>query len=360
MIPSRMKEYTGFAAQTLMDDDTMLLEVVVPEFTPMATGTIEVGETPATVDVKVENAAENGKSVATVKPAVTVTCEYFGDHTNRSRPNIHIGEPVRVVNIGNTAKFYWLPRGTRDDLRTTEHCKIHVSNKAKQTDELTDDTAYFVEMDTREGKRKIHIHTSKGTKESVEYDIRINTDASTVEIIDSEGNGWKLDSLEHRILSWNKDGSYYDMNKENITHVAPDTYKIQCKHYVLEAEDDIATTTKKTTEVSTDSIAVTTKEQTVTASTKHTLVTPDNTITSPISKFSGGITVGAFIGVSGAVVPGAPAGPSKITGDVEMEGNLELTGDVEQTGDLTVVGTVHGTNVKSDTAYQGIGHEWVH
>lgn len=226
-------EYVGIATHDLPGDYTepknTILEVIVPELTPMLQDKIE-GVEIETKRVSVENTALGGKSETTIRLSETVTCEYLGTRSNHSIPNIHRGEQVIVYRLGETSRFYWKEMGRDDKIRTTEHLKIHIANKKTRLDELNEDTSYFFEMDTREGRRKVHIHTSKGTDEAVAYDVLINTDDNTLEIVDTIGNGIKLESNPDGIskwAAWNKEGSKIELEGKKALVDTPTEVEIR-------------------------------------------------------------------------------------------------------------------------------------
>ncbi len=403
MITSKIREFIGVACVTLMGDNDLVLPVMVPELSPMTTGTVEEGDEPSERKLTLTNSAPKGVGTANLKVSNTIECTYLGNGHNGSPPNIHIGEHVMVFNFGNTSEFFWAPLGRDYQQRRTEHLKLRVANKPKNTDELTDDTSYFIEMDTREGQRKIHIHTSAGTEEEVTYDVKIDTDASTMEIVDSVGNGWKLDSNERHIRTWNETGSYLDMNKKDIHHHAVENYTVTCINYLLQAEDTITTETKvtkhtssesienntkattnnssdtidnntaKETNTVTDKVITTTKENELTATIKDTTTTADQeitatgkvSITTPFVGISGSLGVGGFVGGGTGGLPAAAPTENKMAQKLTIENELKTTGKIE-TDDKIVAGAdiealsgdIHGATLTSDGVVTGTGQSW--
>jgi hypothetical protein len=217
MSNDKIIEHVGLATQTNMGDDETILEVMIPELVPAAEGEVDKDYKEKILKVKVKNLAPGGKSEATIRISETVKCEYIGHRSNVSIPNIYLGEQVQVFQIGGTDRYFWKEKGRDDTIRTTEHVRFRIANKLKTVEDLNDSNTYFIEMDTRKGRRKIHISTSHGTKELVAYDIKIDTDKSTVEIVDDAGNGFKLHSIDpgtgfgHWRL-WNREQSFLDIN----------------------------------------------------------------------------------------------------------------------------------------------------
>lgn len=242
MIESKCKEFIGYATQTLMGDSNFDLEVLIPDFLPLASGTIKETSIDVPVDITIANSALGGKPKATINTKKTVLCTYLGSGCNTTPPNIHIGEQVKVLCIGDGSDFYWYDIGRDNNTRTTERLRLHVANKKNQKDALNDSTSYSVDMDSRKGKKKIRIHTSKGTGEAVSYNILIDMEKSTFSINDSEGNGMSLDSLTAVWEIHNNKGSSAVMDKTNITVTAPSTVTVLAKDVVVTATSTITET----------------------------------------------------------------------------------------------------------------------
>ena len=169
-------EYTGIALDTLMDNDTKDLRVWIPELSPF---TQEDPSEDLTTTSKVKNIASNTKYQANLKVVSYVVCEYYGN-TKISRPNVHVGEQVRIFMYEDNNIYFWDVIGRDDELRTVEWTRYMISDKPTQLAQLIPHLSYYVEMDTRTGQRKAHIHLGQGTGEKVGYDLTFNMEASTV------------------------------------------------------------------------------------------------------------------------------------------------------------------------------------
>lgn len=344
MIPSNIREYIGIACQTLLGDEPTTLEVMIPEFLPMVEGSVETEAKTSNRTIKVLNKAKGGKSVANVKVSDTISCEYLGGRTGMSMPNIHLGEQVKVINIEGNSTFYWAPMGRDDQIRKTEHVKIKVANKQKQQDPLDDDHTYFFEMDTREGKRKIHIHTSAGTEEEVTYDLLIDTDKSEVSLIDSKGNGFKLESKEFKWRMWNSEeehGSFVEIDKDNIHMHAVEEFKITAKHYVRTTEEDDTITTVQYTR-NTDTETVKTKVRDVIAETAELHTVPAFGISGSVIA-GGAVSFGTSPGSAASSM--SPASANEVKGTMNFKKDVNVTGDVDCKGGISALGDVKATPV---------------
>lgn len=374
-------EYIGISAQTILDNYPVDLEVFIPDLLPMMEGDVDEStvDDVKKLDISINNLAAEGTSTVKVTPSNTFKCHYLGLRTGMSMPNIYLGEQVRVLQFKNTSQFYWAPLGRDDSIRKVEHLKIHVANKKETVKNIDDDTTYFIEMDTREGQRKIHIHTSAGTDEEVTYDLLIDTDKSEVSLLDSLGNGFHLMSKEYWMKLFNSEeehGSFIEIDKDNIHAHAVDTYKVTCKHYIRESEEDDTITTKVTTRESTTSIDTHTAANTlnaddtdVTNTTEQTITTETQTINStdrlinsetehytigtatlytvPVFGISGGLLLGGFIG-AGSAPPGSPGGMSAPSSN-EISEDLTTKKKINGQGDIVTTGEVTGKGVSLST-----------
>ena len=351
MIPSSIREYVGIACQTLMGDEPSDLEVMVPEFLPMVEGSVDQEAKTQNKTMKVLNTAKGGKSIASVKVSDTITCEYLGCRTGMSMPNVYLGEQVKVINLEGNSTFYWVPMGRDDHIRKTEHLKIRVADKPKQQDPLDDDHSYFFEMDTREGKRKIHIHTSAGTEEEVTYDLLIDTDKSEVSLIDSKGNGFILKSKEFYWKMYNSEeehGSFWEMDKDNIHLHAVDTFKVTSKNYVRETEETDKITTPDYERNSTTKEVVNTPLRDVNVDTAEVHNVPVMGVNGALG-VSSSVSFGASVGgaASSASAPGSNECKDDMTfkSNVNVKQGVNVTGSVDVKGGIAAFGDVKATPV---------------
>ncbi len=209
----KLTDYTGIALDTLLDDETMELRVWIPELSPfMQKDPSEI--TPVVVDI--QNLANNSKSHFELTTVAFVVCKFYGC-INKLRPNVHVGEQVKIVMIeDDTNTYYWDIIGRNNDLRTSERLKIFITDKPSQLDPLTDDTSYFVDANSRIGERKVHMHLSQGTGEAVGYDLTFDMEASTVELRDTVGNYALLESLPMQFHVENANGDHVYIYPEHI------------------------------------------------------------------------------------------------------------------------------------------------
>jgi hypothetical protein len=213
--------------------DSRRVKVYLREFTPFAGGEIKDNTRTETYTV----ANEKGEAVSgNVKTSNTIVADYFGLATNSTfPPDVVKGEQVYVFKYGDEDKYYWMSAGRDDNLRKTEIVRWTASNSEASNKELSEDNTYFVEIDTKVGKR-IRMHTSKSSGESFGYDIVIDAQAGFVKIADDSGNSIELESAKKRVSLRNPSGSVINLEDKNITLIAPDNIVLKAgKQLVINA-----------------------------------------------------------------------------------------------------------------------------
>ena len=268
-IPTRWLKYIGVAASEIHDDKTTTLEVLCPEFTPMATGVVTADSSV----YKVELQSYDGKALTrNVSISKTIGCRYIG-RNNKNCPHIHLGEQVWVYNYAGTDIFYWAPTGRNNNNRKTEIVKIFAANRNDITLPLDETNTYDFILDsinkririftrvipykdrgtwnrdtvytigdsvTFNKKRYINsIMVNKyivpglpttsgiwGLAELVSYDIDIDSATGALSVYDNIGNLLKIDSTIPSILAQNSSGTSWNLLGKSITATAPENVLI--------------------------------------------------------------------------------------------------------------------------------------
>lgn len=142
----KVTEYVGIALDTILDDVTTDLRVWIPELFPFVVGD---PSKEAKVTTSIKNTCPNAKYKYDLTAVQYVVCKFHGIDIS-TRPNVHVGEHLKIIVIeDNTNVYYWNIIGRDSDLRTVEYRRIMLSNKPSQNDPLNPDDSYFVEIDTR-------------------------------------------------------------------------------------------------------------------------------------------------------------------------------------------------------------------
>lgn len=199
-------------------------------------------------------------------------------NTNRvTAPDVRRGEVVLLWQFGDTDEYWWTDCAFDDAMkrltRRRETIIWVLNNNPKEDDPENADNSYWVEWSTH--RKVLHIHTSKNDEEPFMYDIQLDTKNGIFQLRDDDDNYIFLNSAERHIHLHNKDNSYYELNKRNITGHCYDTMHFMCKDYILDAKETITENTKVTVENSSESITRNTKVDTLNANDSHTTNTKD-------------------------------------------------------------------------------------
>ena len=223
----------------------------------------------------------------TLKTGHWLECEWFHDETNRvTPPDLKRREKVTIWRVADSHRYYWTTDGREDHLRRLEHVVKAYSDVPPSTledVELTGDNCYTHTVSTRDGL--IHWRTAKTNDEDFLYDLIIDTKNNFAMLTDDTLNRFSIDSTERIVRMENADGTFMEMNKENIIGYAPNNWQ-------MEAVEGITFKCKTFNLTATDSVTVDTKAFKVTASSSFK-------VDSPESSFTGNVNVGKNLTVTG-------------------------------------------------------------
>lgn len=231
-----------------------------------------------------------------------IECEWIYPDTNRvTPPDLKRREKVDIYRVADSHKYYWDVDGREDHLRRLEHV-VHaysdIPPEIKEDIALTGDNCYTHVVSTRDGK--IHWRTSKENGEEFLFDLLIDTANSYATLTDDTMNRYSIDSKEKIVRMENADGTFIELNKENINGYAPDSWN-------MTAENDITFTCTAFTMTAKDSVSIETKDFSCTASTSFQVDSPTSTFTGNVSIAKNLTVTGNASMASGAVsfVPGS-------------------------------------------------------
>ena len=239
LVPSEFHVYVGISDCTYTDGIHPNITAAIPEFNPYDECNIK--EAPI-YQAKTEDPLTGTSSgTSKIKKVRTVFCTYFGSPVNGLYPCVQRGERVLVINYAGTEQYYWMQWGRDMGLRAHERIRwfamdkpIAVDNPPEYEDE-SERNSYFIEFNTNRGDKGFRIHTGVNDGETYAYDICIFPEKMIFEITDNmagggckspimscdcdidKGNCIRLNSPERRWRIWNVDGSYVELDKENIT-----------------------------------------------------------------------------------------------------------------------------------------------
>ena len=216
-MPNDFKTYIGIVVED-KQLQSREIKVYIRDMTPYSAGNL--GDNTRQEQYTITN--ETGEKVSSnVNTTNSVTADYFGLYSNRAfPPDVVKGEQVLVLQFADEDKYYWVPMGRDDNLRKGELIRFAASDDMSPSKQLTEANTYFVELDTKLAKR-IRLHTSKSNGEAFGYDVIIDAMNSFIQIADDQGNRIELVSPESKIKLTNNSGTTVNIEKENITVLAP-------------------------------------------------------------------------------------------------------------------------------------------
>lgn len=115
-----------------------------------------------------------------------------GDNNRISAPDVVNGETVRILRYADTDIYFWTTLYREPGIRRLETALYAWGNIASGRTAFDKSSSYWYEVSTHDGYMWWKTTNSNG--ESHEYDIKIDTLASTVNINDNVGNSIVLDS----------------------------------------------------------------------------------------------------------------------------------------------------------------------
>lgn len=197
--------------------DSRKLRVFLRELTPFAGGDLKNNARSETYTMK----DEAGNDISgNVKTTNNVVADFFGMNSNSAFPPCVVaGEQVIVFKYEGEDKYYWMPAGRDDNMRKTEIMRLAVSGDNAENKSLSESNTYFVEMDSKVGKR-IRMHTSKANGEAFGYDFSMDAGTNTITLGDDVGNKVIIDSNTNKLTLTNKEGSVISLNGKDIVIMA--------------------------------------------------------------------------------------------------------------------------------------------
>lgn len=218
------------------------------EVTPIEDNAMSNGEITDNVSDYTAKAkdADSAAYEVTVPTTATIKATWLpmGSSNRITAPDVRRGETVVIWRFADADKYYWATLKDDMHLRKLETVVYAFSATKIEGDKTDADNSYFLEVSTH--KKLIHLHTTRSNGEPFSYDIQLNTDDGFFTIQDDAGNSIQMDSAGRRLFMFNKDGSFVDINKKQISINAADQIKMTSKSIVLESSTYTQTATTNT------------------------------------------------------------------------------------------------------------------
>jgi hypothetical protein len=230
----------------------------------------------------------------------------IGDSNRITSPDVRRGEKVDIFKFGDADKYYWNTRGMNSKLRKLETVVWGFSATTDESEDLTADNFYYIEVSTHQ--KHIHLHTTTANGEPYAYDIQLNTDKGYFSIQDDIGNSVTMDSEAHELLMQNVDGSFIDIKAENVTgHAVQDMNFTAGGNISFKAGGNTS----------------------ITSSGSNSIKGASNTV-------EGDTEVKSNLAVDGGL---------SNKGKSSLGGGGTFSGDLTGTGNVSTTGSVHGNNI---------------
>lgn len=231
---SRLRFYSlGYvAANKLLD--SKLIEAVPIEELPMIDGEIDAYGQPLAVQGK----DAQGKPInAKALMANSIQAEWlpFCDSQRLTAPDVRRGESVMLYQFGDADKYYWTTLKNDNRLRKLETVIWGFSATTKESDGMTSQTSYFLEISTH--KKLVTFHTSQANGEPFGYDVQINAAEGKIVIADTAGNELLIDSAAQHARIKNSAGSYAEVIANVANFYAADQINAKTSSYTVQADN---------------------------------------------------------------------------------------------------------------------------
>ena len=148
----------------------------------------------------------------------------IGNTNRKTAPDMVANELVMLYKYGNEDEYYWSEYDDAKEMKKLERVTLRFSNRPggyfeKAT--LDDDNSYSVTISTKD--KLVHIHTADNDGEVTTWDITINTEAGTLNIVDGLGNKFEWDAGA---------GTLVENFNTKITRNAP-TIEDNCTNHIV-------------------------------------------------------------------------------------------------------------------------------
>lgn len=232
----------------------------------------------------------------------------LADPNRDNAPDVYRNETVMIYKYADTQDYYWSTIFREPRLRGKERRRISLSNldqdvKGKGYDS---DSSYWVEMDTK--YKKIKLHTSDNDGEPTTYDLTIDTKEGTVELTDALGNSILLESVPGK-----------------LTVTTDYSVTVNTKHYTVNASESITLNTK-TYALNTDTSEVQASQSTLEETPTSTIKGDNHNVRSQLN------------GTKGFALDTSEGGASTtavVRGNIEVDGSIHATGSIIDDGGNT-------------------------
>ncbi|UVD32134.1 baseplate protein [Vibrio phage phiKT1028] len=286
--------------------------------------------------------ADGGYQTSKVLKSNYYTAKWISFNPNRiTAPDVRVGSKVAIYKLGDDDLLYWTTWGIGNESFRLEHV-VYAWNANPNFDKnapFNFDDYYTLVFSTRH--QEVVFKTTQANNEPVAYRLGFNTKNGTWALTDTEKNAFALDSLKHSWVMRNREGSVFNIHRENISminkgtqlfeadksiNMKTDKFFITCNDFKMDA---------KNTTINTNTLSMNAKQTTWKGDTID--------ITCPTNSITGNVGIQGNLGVAGGI--SCTAGSGGGGGNLATSGGIAAKGKVES--DVDVVGG--GVSLKGHT-----------
>ncbi len=168
-----------------------------------------------------ETQDDGGTALAgTAFVAQSIIATWLPDSNRVTPPDIQRGEMVSLWQMGSSDKYYWRSLAKDEKLRRLETVVIGISaNPDSDADGRSPENMYFIELSSH--AKTITLSTSQRNGEFCTYDFQFDLGNGRVVLQDNKGNSALFDSKNIHMKLLNQLGTFFELNKQNISGYAP-------------------------------------------------------------------------------------------------------------------------------------------
>lgn len=187
--------------------------------TPLEITPFMDGELDAIIKDKEVSGVDSNNDSYQVKVSVSTAIEAtwlpYTNTNRRTAPDLRRGERVLLWRYSDSDEFYWTTLGMDDNLRKLETV-IYTwgATRDESKDSTLPENSYSLEVCTH--TKQVTFRTVKADGEPFAYTFQINAKEGAVTLTDDVGNYITLDSTDTLIRLENIDGTWTELNKEDI------------------------------------------------------------------------------------------------------------------------------------------------
>lgn len=157
----------------------------------------------------------------------------LGVSNRMTPPDVYAGESVQIYRYADTNSYYWTTMTQEPGIRRLEKMVVGCSNLREKGAAYDLDTSYWVMLDTR--NKKVKLHTADNDGEAMTFDIEIDTQEGLLSIQDGMGNQLLWDGVNGTLNGVMNEE--INLKTKRIRFDASESYSVTTQTSTLKAEN---------------------------------------------------------------------------------------------------------------------------